>query len=464
MGTTTSKIAVIAALSSIWPTLALPQQAGAGSPGGLQFDVGVSSTLKADSNFSLAPGNNTGTSYISDTKLTFGLSSSNSAYDLRINSSGVLRFADIANGSTTGFEDPSIQFRFVTDSSNSRLTMTGRYRSADRDFLNPFQVEREEQLYGLLVGDGGTLINRNLGLKYETGLNAPIGFVLDLKHDDKSYKNVVNPLIFDNTKDSATATLSFKLNPVITGRVSAGQTHYTADDTNQTDRTTNDFSVGAAYDINPVLQLDAQIGYTEVTTDTISGTTQRDGLTGSFNLTQTLQNGTVFGSIASTRNQNGQRLTFQFGRDLQLPNGALRGAIGVTSADIGDSAVIGSLSYSKQLPSGSISFNIGRSASTNGLNQEILDTRVGVNYGYVVSSVSQIGLSLDWGKSEDTNPIGGASTIERTDLTASYTHDLTSDWSLTSGMTYRMKTETGKADANSTALFVTLGRNFSFRP
>jgi hypothetical protein len=31
-------------------------------------------------------------------------------------------------------------------------------------------------------------------------------------------------------------------------------------------------------------------------------------------------------------------------------------------------------------------------------------------------------------------------------------------------MTYRMKTETGKADANSTALFVTLGRNFSFRP
>ncbi len=194
------------------------------------------------------------------------------------------------------------------------------------------------------------------------------------------------------------------------------------------------------------------------------GTTQRDGLTGSFNLTQTLQNGTVFGSIASTRNQNGQRLTFQFGRDLQLPNGALRGAIGVTSADIGDSAVIGSLSYSKQLPSGSISFNIGRSASTNGLNQEILDTRVGVNYGYVVSSVSQIGLSLDWGKSEDTNPIGGASTIERTDLTASYTHDLTSDWSLTSGMTYRMKTETGKADANSTALFVTLGRNFSFRP
>lgn len=84
--------------------------------------------------------------------------------------------------------------------------MTGRYRSADRNFLNPFQVEREEQLYGLLVGDGGTLINRNLGLKYETGLNAPIGFVLDLKHDDKSYKNVVNPLIFDNNKDSATAT------------------------------------------------------------------------------------------------------------------------------------------------------------------------------------------------------------------------------------------------------------------
>ena len=71
MGSKTSKIAVIAAVTSLWPTFASPQQGGAGAAGGLQVDIGVSSKFSADSNFTLSAAN-PGTSYISDTKIKIG--------------------------------------------------------------------------------------------------------------------------------------------------------------------------------------------------------------------------------------------------------------------------------------------------------------------------------------------------------------------------------------------------------
>lgn len=463
MGTKTSKIAVIAAITTLWPTLASPQQGGAGTSGGLQVDIGLSSTIKADSNFQLKPGGGTGSTEIWDTNLSYGISSTTNAYDFQLLGTGVLRFADIPGRTIRGFEDPTVKLRFVADSANSRLTLDGRYRSVDREFLNPFKVEQEEQQLGTLVGSGGTLTDTSLGLKYETGLNAPLGFVLDLNHRDKSYQNLSTTSLFDTVTDSVTGTVSLRLSPVAVGRLSAGQTNYRADDLAQTDRTTTDLSMGIAYDMSASLHLDAQVGHTEVETQTGLTTNTKSGLNGAVTLTQDLTNGTVFGSISSVLNQNGKRVSLTFGRDLQLPTGNLRATVGLTDADVGRSAVIGTLAYSKQLSNGTLDLSVRRSASTNNLNQEILDTRVGAALGFPVNATSQLKLSFDYGRSEDAGSTG-VPTIQTSNLTAAYSHDLTSDWSLTGGMTLRTRTETGLADAQSTALFVTIDRTFSYRP
>lgn len=469
MGSKTSKIAVIAAVTMLWPTFASPQQGGAGASGGLQIDIGVSSKFSADSNFTLSSAN-PGASYISDTKLTFGISSKTSAYDFSLIAGSTLRFADIPGRSVSGLEDPTLKLRFVADSSNSRLTLTGGYRFVDREFLNPFQVEREEQALGLLVGNGGTLRDRSVGLKYEVGLNAPLGFTLDLSHSDKDYEGVVSSSVRDSTRDSVTGTVRFKLSPVATGRFVVGQTNQEnlQATTNAliTDRTTTDYSVGVAYDINPVLNLDAQVGYTDVETVRPSGTSSRSGVVGSIALTKSLPNGTVFGSLSSTRNQNGSRVSLTFGRDLQLPTGSLRAVIGTTKADTGNSSVIGSLSYTRQFATDTLTVSINRSASTNANDDEILDTRFGVGYSHPINNVSRLGLSFDWGQTKDTGATT-ASTVELTNLQATYSYDLTSDWSLSSGIEWRKRVDTdplSPTDADSTSLFVTLGRNFSFRP
>ncbi|MEZ5885383.1 MAG: hypothetical protein R3D56_00545 [Paracoccaceae bacterium] len=465
MGSTTSRLAVIAALATLWPTYASPQQGGAGASGGLQVDIGVSTTLKYDDNFALTPGGATGDTFISDTKLSFGITSRTSAYDLSVLATGVVRFADIPGRSVSGFEDPELKLRFMTDSVNSRLTLTGAYRNVDREFLNPFQVEREEQQFGTLVGNGGTLRDTNLGLKYEVGLNAPLGFTLDLKHAQKDYSNVVNPRIFDTRTDSATGTLSFRLSPVATGRLSAGLSRYDADDAFQTVRTTTDYAVGLSYDINPVLTLDGQIGVTEVETVRNTGTTNRNGLSSNIRLTKSLPNGSVFGALTSGVNQNGRRTSLTFGRDLQLPLGNLRVSAGVTDAAIGSTGWIASIAYSRQMKADTFNLTFDRSASTNNNDQEVTDTRLGVDYTHPIDTLSRVRLSLDWGQQDAGSSVfAPANTIELTTLQASYIRDLTADWNLTGGVQYRLRKETGVADADSTALFVTLGRNFSFRP
>lgn len=493
MGRKTSKIALIAAISTIWPTFASSQQGGVGTtstvvpqtatatsstattatvpsttataaaaPGGVQIDIGITSSLKTDSNFQLTPGGS-GSSQFFENKLSFGISSVTSNYSLNILASGNLRYAEFPGINSSGFEDPTLRVAYTADSANSSLKFNGRYRNVDRNFLNPFDVEREQQTLGQLVGDGGTLRDTFLGLSYETGIRDPIGFRVDLSYDDKQYSGVVNPLIFDNRTDIAKATVFLRPSKVTTLFASAAIDHYTATDSVQTSRDTIDYALGVTQDINSVLVLDAQIGYSDIETTTLGGVTDQSGLVGSVGLTKTLTNGTVFGTLGSTRNQNGKRVDLSFGRALALRNGNLSAAIGLTKGDTGSTNTTAALSYTHQLLRDDFRVSVNRGASTNGLNQDIIDTRIGLGYGHLIDNVSRLDLTFDWGRTEDTGSTG-ANTIDLYDLSAVYTRSITPDWNLSGGVTLRKQEETGRQTADSTSLFVTLGRNFSFRP
>ncbi len=452
-----------AAATTTTGTAAQPAQP---TKAGLQVDIGVSSTLRVDDNFQLQP-NSTGTSTIWDNGLTFGLSSVTGVQDFSLDGSGVLRYGDIPGRSLSGFEDPTLRLRYRLDGVNSQLTLTGRYRHVNREFLDPFQIEQEETNAGSFYAGGGTLTVRNAALNFVTGINDPLTFTLDLAHDAKDYDAAAlaaNTRLFANTTDNADATVALKVSPVTSLRLNAGLAHYTAEDTPQTDRTTTDYSIGVVQDINPVLALDAQIGFTEVETDTTTGTTRRDGLTGAATLTQTLANGTAFVGADSTVNQNGTHTSFRFGRSLQLPLGNLSAALGATRSPSGNTYAIATVAYDRQLKSSNIAVSLNRGVSTNNVNEDVLDTRLTVAYGYEINNNSRLDFTLNWGQSESAG-IGNAPTIERTSLRAAYSHDLTQDWALTGGVLLRHRSDSSATgDAQSNSVFVTLDRTFSFRP
>lgn len=492
MGTSSRTIAVIAAISTIWPNAALPQGSagaigtgttgtaattgttagtmatGTAAParGGLQFDIGISSKLTVDDNFQLQT-TSSGTSTIWDNRLDFDLSSVTGVQDFSLTGSGVFRYADIPGRSISGFEDPTVRLRYRRDGVNSQMTLTGRFRHVDREFLDPFQIEQEETNFNGFYAGGGTVTFKNAALNYVTGINDPLTFTLDLAHDEKDYDAAAiasNIRLFDTETDSIDANVAMKLSPVTSLRFSAGLTDYSAEDTNRTERQTTDYAIGVVQDINPVLVLDAQVGYTEVETDTILGTTRRDGTTGAVTLTQTLPNGSAFASLDSTLNQNGTRTTLRFGRDLQLPLGNLSASVGGIKTPGGDTYVIATVAYSRQLKSSDISVSLNRSVSTNNINEDVLDTRLTVGYGYEINNDSRIALALNWGRSESAG-IGAAPTIERTTLRASYSRDLTQDWAMTGGVQLRHRSDSSIAgDSESNSVFLSLDRTFNFRP
>lgn len=474
MGTSRTKIAVIAALTTILPTAALSQQGGAA--GGLQVDIGVNSRLTVDDNFQLRPGS-TGTSTIFDNKLTFGLSSTTGTQQFRLNGSGIFRYADIPGRTISGFEDPNLRLRYKIENSNSRLTVSGNYRSVDREFLDPFAVEQEEEAFNAtnslinpgapeLDTDGGTRTTRNAAVRYETGLNAPLGFSFGMSHDEREYSGlvIVNPRLFDTRTDRINATATAKLSPVTTLRFNAGLTRYEADDSVQTERETVDYSVGLTQDINPVLVLDAQIGWTDVDTDTTGGSSNRSGTNGSLKLSKTLSRGSIFAALDSSLNQNGTRTSLRFGRDLQLPNGNLSASLGLTRTPQGNTDYNAAVTYDHTLKSSNITVALKRDVSTNNIDEEILDTRLTVGYGYQIDAISSLNLSMNYGRTESADALSSVPTETRATLSAAYTRALTQDWNMTGGVTWRRKTEDAVGDATSNSVFLSLDRNFSFRP
>jgi hypothetical protein len=453
-------IASIAALAStVWPTIASPQQAaGSGGPyvppasltygttltpsqqaaqtaaspnpqvtqgrGGLQVDLGFSSSFKVDDNLPLNP-TSKGTSYVWDNNLNFNLSSISPTDTLTLTGSGVVRFASYPGRSPAGFEDPTLRFSYSTDRKDTRLSVDARYRHTDREFLNPFRVEQEDLNSGGLASDGGTVTSRSAGVRFETGLNGPFGTVFSLRHDDRRYANVTNPLLFDNQTDTAGLTARFDLSPVTTVTASAQMKWYTAEDTAQTDR---------------------------------------KGTNGRIGFTQTMANGDVTGSVDLVQTVNGSRTTFQLGRNLQFPNGTLSGSVGVTYGQSGSSKLVGRLAYNRQLKSSNFSVSLSRGASTNTIDQNVIDTRLALGYGYEINAVSRIDLSLNYGLTE-RDAGSTASQIERSTLSATYSHALTADWNLQGGIVLRDLDDSSAAGpAHSNAIFVSLGRNFSFRP
>lgn len=472
MRTHTSTICVWAALCAAWPLLAqaqsIGQQANTGNPGGLQIDLGVSSSLSVDDNFQLSP-NSGGTSTILDNTLTFDLSSITPTQDLRLFGSTVLRYADIPGRTMSGFEDPLVRLSYRLQAVDSEFTLSARYRRSDRDFLDPFQVEQEEQLLagtGLFAG-GGTLTVRNASIGYRMGMNAPLGFQITATHDEKSYEDlsILNTRLFDTRTDSVNAVVTARVSPVMVLDFDLGYSEYSADDSVQTERQTLTYGIGAVYDINPVLVLDARLGWTEIDISDTNGNRSRSGATGLLKLTRTLPTGSIFASVDSTVNTTGTRTALRFGRDLQLPRGTLSASLGLTRTPAGNTDWNSAVSYSHNLASSTLSVSLRRDVSTNNLDEEIVDTRLALGYDYQINSISSLNVTLNYGRSESADDLSTVPTVTRTTLRAAYSRNLTRDWAMTAGVQLRdRKDSSATGDARSNAVFMTLGRTFSYRP
>ena len=259
--------------------------------------------------------------------------------------------------------------------------------------------------------------------------------------------------------------LRLRFSPVTEGRLTVDHISYEADDAEHTNRTTRNYSFAMSHDLSKALSLEASLGFTRVETDeTIAmmrTTSVEDGATGMIGLTWELPNGTLGASFERIINHNGARDELTLSRELDLPAGALLASIGATNGPSGKTHLIGELSWQHALRTGILSAKLARSVATSSDDEDELLTRFSLAYNHEINAFSGLSLSASYIVNEDF--LTGSKT-ENASLGLSYRRDLDRDWSLTAGYTWRQRDETGSSGATSHAVFIALGRSFSFRP
>lgn len=400
---------------------------------------------------------------------TFGIdvNSETATQDLQLSFGGVVQFEDLAAGrEENGLENPFVRLAYRLDGADSRLSLDADYRTDD--IFNTFSFDSDGDLIDdtLLtsVGDVETL---RYGVRYSFGLQAPFGMDLTLQRNERDYTNTVNPNLFDRTTDQVGVVARFAINPSTTARLIAQASMYEAEDGPQTERDTTDFGVGLAYDISADLSFDGQITQTTIEETVNSGAGRRlienDGFSANAQLTQELGNGNIVVYADHVQSTNTARTEVGFDRSLTLPAGNLAFGAGVSTSDTGNSALIGSIAYSNQLPSGVLTARLDRTATVNSTNSEVQRTIVGLGYLHDINAISAVNFSLDVASVKDIG-LGSVAEATRTDFRVEYRHQINRDWDWRLGYVGRKREDAAGNSATSNAFVTSIGRSFTIRP
>ena len=432
---------------------------------GLTVTLGVEQKFEAGDNLALERPEE-GNTVLSTTDLSLGLLSETHNQTFSLSAGVKIRDGSLPSNSDldTGIVEPILSFSYKRESSNAAFTFDGSYRESDisftpavSDFAGDDGIIILPPDFEDLEGSGTRQIYR-LSTELETGKNAPLGFVFGASVSGISYDNQ-SPTLEDTFRYSASARANLRLSDVTTGFLSYEIDHFESDDIQDTERDTHSFEVGVIQDVSPLTTIEAAIGYTEIDESVLFGLPgDSSGATGRLSLTHQRPNGEVTASYATSQDQDGARHNVQVGRSFELPRGSFSAMVGATKKGSSSPELIGSLNYNQELPTGNLRVGINRDVSVSDEDNERIATTAQVNYRHDINNISHLGVDFSFGKTEGTATTVGTT---RADISASYNRDITEDWSLSTGVSYRVRDQQGASQTDSTSIFLTLRREFT---
>lgn len=430
-------------------------------PPKLVFDVAT--TLDADSNRSLNRVD-PDSSLRLDTRLGFAFDSRTRTDQLQFSGSGLLRLDSGGASLGSGLQEPRLRFAYARDTGNAKLSATASYSQLDVNGFDALLLP--DGTLGSDIARNGTVTDSALGLSLQTGVNDPIGFILSANASRRDYSQTTDPDVYDSRRQALDFTTRLTLSPLTRIDLNFGYAEARDETVARATRTDRSGSIRLDQALSPILNLQSEIGYSRNQRDsTVLGlpvAETSEGLFGQVGLSLKQPNGTASVTLSSARDVGGLRNTLRFGRDLDLPRGGkLAVDLGVSAREGDDAALVGSLRYSEPLPSGQIEARLDRSVTLDANNDDVTATRLGLTYSHEINALSRLSLSADIGRTSTDG--AAANTTTRSAFRASYTRDLTQDWSLETGYQYRDRSDDGgRADSNS--VFVTVKRKFTAWP
>lgn len=392
---------------------------------GVTLRFGVEQRLETDSNLGL-DNPSEGRTTQATTRLSFQVVSDTGISQLTFGVAGAFRIADgpDTSGTDVGFTDPDLTFGYSRTSANADLRINAAVRERDIAFLRSLDefIDEDGNIdlpddFNDLDGEG-TRRNASLDVIYRWGLDAPFGGSLSAGVNDLSYQDVTSPDLNDSRRYYVGAGLRFAL--------------------------------------SEVAELTTDLRYSIFDEDGVADS--RKTLRFDTGLSIARPNGQVFGRLTAEDTEDGTRLGLTFGRDLELPAGALSASVGVTRDAEGDLQLTGNISGRQDLANGVLTGSLQRSVRSDSDDAEEILTNLQIGYRQDLSPLSA--LSLDFSYADSQNTLINSSTTNAS-IGATYNRALTDDWNLDLGYRHRIRDDDTDGRADSDSVFLVLRREFT---
>ena len=360
----------------------------------------------------------TGSEISSRTALSFGFVNETRNQRFAFNTKGTL----VAGDSTyTGLVSPSANLSYSRSSASTTLEVAAFVTETDVSALDYLSgVDSTGTAVTLAVSGSGTQRKTGANAKLTFGQDSILGGSFSLAATKTEYVDTTDTSLIDNRRNTAQLSLRADLNEVTTATL--GLTGSQLKEQATPTETSSSVSLGVSY---------------------------------------ARPNGSYTATIGTANSSSGSRQSLRFGRALDLPTGKLSASLGVAHLATGTTQAIGALDWQQDFARGALSFGLSRDVTNNDSNAETRVSRLTMSYSQALTETLGLSLSASLQDSIDTASSLATTT---TNISASLKKDLTEDWGMTLGANYRVsdKDSTGRAD--SSTVYLSIGRNFEFRP
>lgn len=437
-------------------------------PGGLLITLGLAERLEVGRNLGLdVPEEGTGT--IASTILSFGLSDETRTERFSLDATTALRFSNLPDqGSDVDFGDAILEFEYARDAANAGLNLSADYLRYDigfqrslLDFTNDDGVIELPRDFDDLTGTG----IRNeyvLDAQIDFGRENLVAYNFAIGVNRIDYKDASNPDLFASDTIDGSAGIALNFSQRTTAFLDIFAEYYEDESEGQTERDTEEITFGVAHEISSRARLEASFGFIDIDErDLVEGDILVTGPVGNLDFQYDMPDGELTVDFAASRDTPGRLNTFTVGRRLEIPDGEFLANIGVARDSDGDTDFVGALGYEREFGSHEAFARINRGLGVTDNREYRVETVADLGVIFGITPISQLGLratyALAAGTAEDPR-------IERFDLDVVYSRKLTRDWNLNTGINYRTRDEEGVGRADSPLVFISVGRDFFWRP
>ncbi|KQI73369.1 hypothetical protein AN191_00210 [Loktanella sp. 5RATIMAR09] len=221
------------------------------------------------------------------------------------------------------------------------------------------------------------------------------------------------------------------------------------------DNDSGTIALGMRLNINEVITSNIGLSYTQ-SDDADAPVTETTTLSGALVFARPL--GALTTGVSVSRDEEDETFwAASVARDYTLPNGSLRGELGVVEDEFGDVRLTGGLAFRYPLPAAEITLSADHSLAAG---DDRAATTFSANYLQELSPVTSMQVGFDFGQTSDPD---GSDVIATGSLSASYGYSINEFWQVNVGASFDFREDDG-VGTDSTSIFLALDRQFSFRP